>query len=81
MIWNIIDGRARRYRWAKINAVIEDVAHDNACADSDQAEVEDETSVLFDERRGISLHEAVVWAESQPGRVTLYLYDQGTGIE
>ena len=24
MIWNIVDHRARRYRWAKVNAVIED---------------------------------------------------------
>jgi hypothetical protein len=81
MIWNVIDGRARRYRWAIINAVIEDVSHDNSCADSDQAETDLRTTVTYDERRGVTLHDAILWAESQPGRVTLYLYDEGAGIE
>jgi len=80
LIWNIVDRRAREYRWAKVNAVIEDVAHDNSCADADQAETDMETSVTYEERRSISLHEAVRWAEDQPGRVTLYLYDEGAGI-
>lgn len=81
MIWNIVDHRERQYRWAKINAVIEDIVHDNACADSDQAEKDPRTYGLCEDRRGVSLHEAIVWAESQSARVTLYLYDEERGIE
>lgn len=85
MIWNVIDDRKRSYRWARVDAVVEDVAHDNCCVDADQAESDPETSVLCEARTVLSLHEAILWAESMPGRVTLYLYDQdtlhGDGVE
>ena len=80
MIWNIIDRRARVYRWKTITALVEPVSHDNSCPDSDQADEPGEGSFPFDQRTEISLADAVVWAQSLPFAVTLYLYDLGDGI-
>ncbi|MDB5440873.1 MAG: hypothetical protein JWM33_3300 [Caulobacteraceae bacterium] len=80
MIWNIIDSRTRPYRWASINAIIEATWHDNSVADTDiapSAPVENE--VTYEQREGISLHEAISWANNQSCPVTLYLYDLGRG--
>ena len=80
MIWNIIDRRTRPYRWARINAIIEATLHDNSCADTDIApSVAMEDHVTYDDREGISLNEAVNWANAQTCPVTLYLYDEGAG--
>jgi hypothetical protein len=80
MIWNVVDLRERRYRWAKINAIIEATWHDNTCKDTDTAPVvRDEDEVTYDEKEGISLHEAINWANRQSCPVTLYLYDEGKG--
>ncbi len=80
MIWNIIDRRKRVYRWAKINAIIEASCQDNSCADSDIApEASIEDRVVYDELEGVSLSEAIAWANSQSCPVTLYLYDDGAG--
>jgi hypothetical protein len=78
MIWNVIDRRARPYRWRRINAIVEDVAHDNSCEDADQAP-DDPESVTYDQREGISVEEAIAWAHQLAGRVTLFLYDEGDG--
>ena len=78
MIWNIIDKRSRRHRWKTINAIIEAVEHDNACEDADQAEY-DPDNIDYDEREGVSVAEAVAWANGLPSAVTLYLYDEGGG--
>lgn len=78
MICNIVDNRTRRYRWRKIDAIIEATAHDNSCADSDQQPPSDD-DVTYDQRKGISLADAVKWAMSEPSAVTLYLYDEGDG--
>ncbi len=80
MIWNIIDRRMRRYRWKAITAIIEPVSADNSCQDSDQAEESDREALAYDQKAEISLADAVVWAQSQPVPVTLYLYDLGEGI-
>lgn len=80
MIWNIVDGRKRRYRWRKVNAVIENVKHDNAVDDADIFDEENGDAPPYDSKKGILLHEAVKWAESAPGKVTLYLYDDCDGI-
>lgn len=79
MIWNIIDMRKRRYRWAKITAIIEPTLHDNSCEDSDQAPAT-AADIVYDERPEISLADAVIWAQSTQFPVTLYLYDLGQGI-
>jgi hypothetical protein len=80
MICNIVDSRKRRHRWKRINAVIEATSHDNCVDDADeQSETVDD--ILYDERKHISIAEAVAWANSQPSPVTLFLYDEGEGIE
>jgi hypothetical protein len=33
MIWNIVDGRERPYRWKAIKAIVEPTWHDNKVAD------------------------------------------------
>ena len=78
MIHNIVDNRTRPYRWRRINAIIEATAHDNSCADSDQ-QPESDDDVVYQQREGISLAEAVHWAMSARSPVTLYLYDEGAG--
>jgi len=81
VICNIVDRRQRRYRWAKINAIIEATWHDNFVADTDIApEVNDQSEVVYDRLEGVSLSEAVSWAGQQSCPVTLYLYDEGKGI-
>lgn len=79
MIFNIVDRRKRPFRWREINAIIEATAHDNAANDSDQvpSTMED---ITYDELEGVSLQEAIAWADSQLSAVTLYLYDKGKGI-
>lgn len=80
MIWNVIDNRTRRYRWRKVNAVIENVEHDNSVEDTDIFDEENNLAPVYEDKRGVLLHEAIEWAESAPGKVTLYLYDDGAGI-
>lgn len=80
MIWNVIDRRAREHRWKAITAIVEPVSHDNSCMDSDQADEAAEEAFAYDHRPEISLADAVVWAQSLPFAVTLYLYDLGEGI-
>jgi hypothetical protein len=80
MIWNIIDRRNRPYRWKRVNAIIEAVEHDNSCADADQPPETPALEVIdFDKREGVSIAEAVAWADAQRCPVTPYLYDDGQG--
>jgi hypothetical protein len=82
MIWNIIDRRERPYRWKTVNAVIEAVEHDNSVNDADQAPDADVRLVVdYAQREALSVHEAIAWASEQRCPVTLYLYDEGAGIE
>ena len=80
MIWNVVDHRRRRFRWRKVNAVVEATSHDNRVADGDQVEPAANDEV-YDARIGVSIAEAVAWAQQFPGPVTLYLYDEGGGPE
>ena len=77
MLCNIIDRRAHPFRWRRIEAILEATSHDNGCADSDPVMPSDD-DLLFDKRDGISVAEAVAWANAQPGMVTLFLWDEGT---
>lgn len=80
MIWNVIDRRERPYRWKCINAIIEAVEHDNSCADADQAPASDPAQAIdYDQREGISVQEAIAWANEARCPVALYLYDAGEG--
>lgn len=76
MIWNIIDERGNRYRWANVHAIIEPAWHDNSVSGADEVPpANPEADVTFDERHGISVREAIIWANSQISPVTLYLRD------
>jgi hypothetical protein len=77
MILNIIDSRKRPYRWKRINAIAEATSHDNSKSDGDHADGGDD--IVYDQRLGISLADAITWANSLPGGVTLFLYDEGRG--
>jgi predicted AAA+ superfamily ATPase len=78
MIWNIIDRRSRHYRWKLVSAVIEAVEHGDSCADADQVrEVSSMEVIDNDQREGVSVAEALEWANVQRCAVTLYLYDNG----
>jgi hypothetical protein len=80
LIYNIIDHRERPYRWKRINAIIEATSHDNTVADTDIAEPPPpEVEMIYDQREGISLNEAISWAHAEICPVTLYLYDEGKG--
>lgn len=75
MLVNVLDLRERSYRWKSVLAVLESAAKNNEAEDADH--VQDNVGVLIDyaERRGISVRDAVLWAEQMSGPVTLYLYD------
>ena len=79
MIWNVADRRKRPHRWKKVHAIVEAVEHDNLCQDADQApEPDPKTYILFEERKNISVHDAVRWADAFECPVTLFLYDAGS---
>lgn len=84
MLTNIIDRRKRPYRFKKINAVIEPTCHDNSgkggkAMDTDNVP-RDYAGIGYDEKEHVALSAAVLWANTFPHAVTLYLYDQDGGI-
>ena len=80
MIGNIRDHRKRPHRWKRVNAVIEALEYDNSIQDADQTEaVVPANLTLVDDRDGISVAEAIIWASEAPYPVTLFLYDAGEG--
>jgi hypothetical protein len=80
MLCNIRDSRARPFRWRRVRAILEATSHDNSCADSDPIPPSAH-DLTCEVRNGLSIPEAVAWAEAQPGAVTLFLYDEGSGDE
>ena len=80
MITNIIDKRKRRYRFLKINAIVEAAWHDNTVKDADQAPSCENDGPTYEEREHIALSEAVTWASAFAAPVTLFLYDEDAGI-
>ena len=79
MIANIIDNRKRRFRWKKVNAVVEATCHDNATDDADEA-LHHPDSPVYDSRLAISVADALAWANEMSGAVTLFLYDLDANI-
>ncbi|WP_426025488.1 hypothetical protein [Brevundimonas sp. TSRC1-1] len=83
MITNILDRRTHVHLWRSVDAVAEATWHDNAPvgtqhhdnADFDKRDASNETMAY---RSGISVAEAVIWAQQFPDEVTLYLYDKGS---
>jgi hypothetical protein len=60
----------------RVDAIVEPTWHDNRCKDSDQAP-KNENEMSYDERKGISLSDALTWAANIGIDVTLYIYDEG----
>ncbi|MBT8418229.1 MAG: hypothetical protein KJO42_12375 [Silicimonas sp.] len=76
MLVNLIDLRERPYRWGSILAVVESAAKDNAAEDADRIENGVSVEIDYAEKEGVSVREAVLWADRLEGMVTLYLYDR-----
>jgi len=72
---NVLDLRERPYRWGAVLAVVEAASHDAEAVDADPVEGPVDVQVDYAERDGISVREAVLWADRMEGPVTLYLYD------
>ena len=81
MIVNLIDLRQRPYRWKSVLAVCEAASKDNEAEDSDRIAPGIGVEIDYAERDGISVREAVLWAEQMNGLVTLYLYDRDEEVE
>lgn len=79
-ITNIIDRRKRQYRFKKINAIVEAAWHDNSVKDADQILLPIDSGPDYSQMEHISLSDAVTWAESFAGPITLFLYDEDGGI-
>lgn len=75
MIVNMIDLRERPYRWSSVVAVIESAAKDNIVEDADKVEIGLGIEIDYAEREGVSVRDAILWADKMDGMVTLYLYD------
>ena len=77
MIINIIDNRKRKYRFEKVNAIIEAAWHDNRCQDADQVLLKEGPD--YAEKEHISLTAAIEWAQSFTDPITLFIYDENEG--
>ena len=75
MLINVIDLRARSYRWQKVLAVLESAFKNNEAEDADQVSGEIGALIDYAERSNVTVRDAVQWAEAAGGPVTLYLYD------
>ena len=76
MLMNVIDLREKPYRWKTVVAVIESAAKNNTAADADTVENASGVEIDYAERDGLTVRDAILWAEQLQGKVTLYLYDQ-----
>lgn len=83
MIINIVDGRKHKFRWKNIEAIIEAVQHDNNLKKFPGSDNYDtpasEDWCGYEERVGISLQDAIIWASEFPHPVTLFIYEVGGG--
>lgn len=75
MVINIIDNRKSRHRWKRVNAIAEPAWHDNKCQDADQAEPT-AGELDYEDQTGISIRDAIKWADDLPYLVTLYLENE-----
>ena len=78
MIVNVLDLRARPYRWKSVLAVAQSAAKDNVAEDADQLTSELGVEIEYAEKECLPVREAVLWADNLAGMVTLYLYDRET---
>lgn len=77
MLVNVLDLREKPYRWSDVLAVAENAAEDNVAEDGDKIpETGEDIQIDYAEREGISVREAILWAERLDGLVTLTIYDR-----
>ena len=77
---NIVDRRKNKYRFQKINAVVEATWHDNSVEDSDQSTKPANDGPSYEEKEHISLEASLAWGASFSTPVTLYIYGPDDGI-
>ena len=76
MIENILDRRANSYAVNNLTAVIEPAAADNSVLGATQFDPDDPAiTTWFEERRNVSLKEALAWANAFAFPVTLVLLE------
>ena len=75
MLVNVIDLREREYRWSRVMAVLESATKNNEAEEADQVKPGLGIEIDYAERTGLSVREAMLWAEKTDGPLTLYLYD------
>ncbi|SMX22567.1 hypothetical protein [Boseongicola aestuarii] len=75
MLVNVIDLREREYRWSRVMAVLESATKNNDAEEADQVKPGLGVEIDYAERTGLSVREAMLWAEKTDGPLTLYLYD------
>jgi len=74
---NVLDLREKPYRWSDILAVAQNAAGFNAAEDGDKIpENGDYIQIDYAERDGVSVCEAILWAERLDGMITLTIYDR-----
>ena len=79
---NIRDGRGRKNRSLKIVTIIEPSCQDNCVEDADQFDWDDPNiNTGYAQRSGLSLYDAVFWANQFRFPVTLYIYDYEPEME
>ena len=78
MLVNVLDLRERPYRWNAVLAVAQNALEDATADDADPVPDMGGVQIDYAERDGISVREAVLWAERLDGLVTLTLYDRDT---
>lgn len=90
MIWNIIDRRTNKYKWKKVDAIVEPTWHDNklnpkltkAGHDKVPKKViklfETKAGIGYEEQQNLGIDQAINWATTMKYPVTLYLYDPNT---
>lgn len=76
MLINVLDLRERPYRWNNVLAVAENAAEDATADDADPVPQNSLAQIDYAEREGISVREAILWAEKLDGLVTLSIYDR-----
>ena len=76
MLVNVLDLRERPYRWNDVLAVAQNAAEDATAEDADPVPETELAQIDYAEREGISVREAILWAEKLDGLVTLSIFDR-----
>ena len=80
MLMNVMDLRERPYRWREVLAVLESAFKNNEAPDGDKVSGDIGAFIDYAERSGITVRDAMQWAEQAGGPVTLYLFDMDADL-